>query len=76
MSLCAVILVKYLKKHNPNMKSTSAVKILSSLRLSARDIFLVVRCGPDVIAFTVGSGGSCLMGRWNYEEWVKSEEAE
>ena len=76
MSLSAIILVKYLKKHNPNMKSTSAVRILSSLRLSGRDIFLVVRCGPDVIAFTIGAGGACLMGRWSYDEWVKSEEAD
>lgn len=73
MSVCAVILVKYLKKHNLSVKGTSSVEILASLRLSARDVFFVVHCGPDVIAFTLSSQGACLMGRWNYEEWQKSQ---
>ena len=76
MSLGALILVKFYRKHNPNAKSASNIEIISSLRLTGRDIFLVIRCGPDVIAFTIGSGGACLMGRWSYDEWVKSEEAD
>ena len=76
MSLSAIILVKYLKKHNPNMKSTSAVKILASLRLSGRDIFLVVHCGPDVIAFVLSQHGASLMGRWSYEEWQNKKNFE
>ncbi|MBQ7196225.1 MAG: hypothetical protein IJS40_02310 [Synergistaceae bacterium] len=74
MSLGALLFIKYAKKHNLNMKSASAVKIemLSSLHLTGRDIFFVVRCGPDVIAFVLSQGGACLMGRWSYEEWNKT----
>ena len=75
MSVCAVLTVKYSRKHSlyPKDKSQSpAVEIISSLRLSARDIFLVVHCGPDVFAFTVGNAGTCLMGRWSYDEWLKA----
>ena len=73
MSLCAVFLVRYLKKNNIVLKRTQALEILSSLRLTGRDMFFVVHCGPDVIAFTITQGGACFMGRWSYEEWTKSE---
>ena len=69
MSFGAFIFVKYMKKYNPNAKNNSAVRILASLRLSGRDIFLVVHCGPDVIAFVLSQHGASLMGRWTYEEW-------
>lgn len=73
MSAFAFVLVKFSKRKNHNAKDSRNVEIITSLRLSARDIFLVVHCGPDVIAFTVGSHGSCLMGRWSYDEWTKSQ---
>ena len=73
MSLCAVLFVKYARKHGINSKGSDNVKVISSLRLTARDIFLVVHCGPDVMAFTVGPHGTCLLGRWNYEEWEKNK---
>ena len=76
MSLCAVFLVRYLKKNNIGLKNTQFVEILSSLRLNGRDMFFVLRCGPDVIAFTDGERGACFMGRWSYEEWTKSEKSE
>ena len=69
--LCAAVLVKY--KNRSTSNTASSVKIIASLRLSVRDMFFVVRCGPDVVAFTVGSSGSNLVGRWTYEQWVKSE---
>lgn len=72
MSLGAFVLVKLFRKYNPNAKSASNIEIISSLRITGRDIFLVVHCGPDVIAFVTGSGGSFLMGRWSYEDWLKS----
>lgn len=72
MSVCAAIFLKIYRKHNTHAINTPAVEILSSLRISARDIFFVIHCGPDVIAFTTGQGGTCLMGRWNYHEWLKS----
>ena len=77
MSVCAVLIVQYSRKHNLYAKDKSkspAVEIISSLRLSARDIFLVVHCGPEVFAFTVGSSGTCLMGRWSYDEWLKASQ--
>ena len=73
MSASAFFLVKYLKKHNFNVKGTSSVEILASLRLSSRDVFFVVHCGPDVIAFTLSQNGACLMGRWNFDDWKKSQ---
>ena len=76
MSLGALIFVKYFKKHNPNAAGASAFKIeiLSSLHLTSRDVFFVVRCGPDVIAFVLSQGGACLLGKWNYEQWIKGSE--
>lgn len=76
MVLCGVILVRYSKRHNPGAKSTSSVEMLSSLRLTGRDIFFVVRCGPDVVAFTSGASGVCLIGRWSYEEWLAGSESD
>ena len=72
MSACAWILVKYAKKHNPQLNGSGGTEILTSLRLTGRDMFFVVRCGPDVIAFTVGPAGSCVMGRWSYHEWLEA----
>ena len=82
MSLGALIFVKYFKKYFPSATSLSnksgahavKIEILSSLRLTSRDIFFVVHCGPDVIAFTLSQGGACLLGRWSYEEWLKGSE--
>ncbi|MBR0095439.1 MAG: hypothetical protein IJP91_09190 [Synergistaceae bacterium] len=73
MSLGALFLVKYMKKYNPAMKSTSAVEILSSLHLTSRDIFFVVHCGPEVVSFVLTQSGACVIGRWSYEEWLKTE---
>ncbi len=73
MALCAFVLTKYFRKNNPNAKGSQNVEIITSLRLTARDIFLVVRCGPDVVAFTAGPHGSSLIGRWSYAEWTKSQ---
>ena len=74
MSVCAFFIVRYAKKHNVSAKNhTQMTEILTSLRLTARDIFFVVHCGPDVIAFTLGSHGACLMGKWSYHEWLETE---
>ena len=73
MSACAYVMVRYFKKNNITLNGTREAEILTSLRLTGRDIFFVVRCGPDVIAFTLGQGGACLMGRWSYEDWCKAK---
>lgn len=74
MSACSYFLVRYFKKNNITLNGTREAEILTSLRLTGRDIFFVVRCGPDVIAFTLGPGGACLMGRWSYEDWCRSKD--
>ena len=51
-----------------------AVELLASLPLG-KDVFFVVRCGPDVLAFTLGGSGTCAMGRWKYEEWLGAEDS-
>ncbi|MBQ9566097.1 MAG: hypothetical protein IJU98_10965 [Synergistaceae bacterium] len=48
---------------------------MASLPLG-KDVFFVVRCGPDVLSFTLGGGGACLMGRWSYEEWCAAQDRE
>ena len=76
MSVCAFFLVRYAKKNNITLNGTRDAEILTSLRLTGRDIFFVVRCGPEVIAFTVGQGGACVMGRWNYDEWLEAKHSD
>ncbi|MBQ7543507.1 MAG: hypothetical protein IJT02_01035 [Synergistaceae bacterium] len=74
MSACAYVLVRYAKKHNPQLNGTRGTEILSSLRLTGRDVFFVVRCGPEVIAFTVGASGTCVVGRWSYDDWLDAKD--
>ena len=74
LSLCAFLFVRNAKRKARGGKGSGvAVEILSSLPLG-KGVFFVVRCGPDVLAFTLsgGSGGACLMGRWSYEEWCRA----
>jgi len=53
-------------------KGSDKLYIISSLSLG-REIFFVIRCGPEIIAIVTGSSGSRLMGRWSAEEWNASE---
>lgn len=72
MVLTAVLILKYFKSIKPHSVLTcNKFLVLSSLRLSGRDIFYVVRCGPEVIAFVLSSGGATVMGRWKYEEFMQ-----
>ncbi|MBQ9904575.1 MAG: hypothetical protein IJM47_07300 [Synergistaceae bacterium] len=73
MSACGFVLVKYFRKNNPNAKVSRNVEVITSLRLTGRDMFFVVRCGPDVVAFTLGSQGACFMGRWSYDQWIEAD---
>ena len=75
LSLCAFFLVRFSRGKMQRAKDGMAVKLLTSLPLG-KDVFFVVRCGPDVLAFTLGAGGACLMGRWKYEEWLDAQGAE
>ena len=71
LSVSAIFLVRYSRKRIGLDGDGVSVKVLASLPVG-RDVFFVVRCGPDVLAFTSGAGGSRLMGRWTYEDWVRS----
>jgi hypothetical protein len=51
-------------------QNETRVKMMASLPLG-KDVFFVLRCGPDVFALTSGPGGARLMGRWRYEEWLR-----
>ena len=69
LSVFAFVLVRCAKKKNGADGEGVPVRVLTSLPVG-KDVFCVLRCGPDVVAFTSGAGGTCLMGRWKYEEWV------
>jgi hypothetical protein len=53
-------------------KNSDNVCIISSLPLG-RDVFFVVRCGPEVFALSVGNSGTRVIGRWDYERWIASQ---
>lgn len=69
MAVFAFILVKFSAKSKNN---NANIKILASLHLTGRDIFYVIKCGSEVIAFVSGSAGFCNLGKWNYEDWLKN----
>jgi hypothetical protein len=48
---------------------------MTSLPLG-RDVFFVLRCGPEVLALTSGHAGTRLIGRWKYEDWLRWEKEE
>ncbi len=75
MSVSAFIFVYFAKNKGWVRQNEAHVKIMASLPLG-KDVFFVLRCGPEVIALTSGAAGTRLMGRWNYEEWVQREENE
>jgi len=75
LSVSAFVLVRCVRKKNSSDGEGVPVRVLTSLPVG-KDVFFVVRCGPDVLAFTSGVGGSCLIGRWTYEDWMCSAKEE
>ena len=67
LALSAALLVRFARRRREGVRDDGAVKLLASLPVG-KDVFFVLRCGPDVVAFTSGAGGTCLKGRWKYEE--------
>jgi hypothetical protein len=57
------------------VKQNAHVEVIASLPIG-KDVFFVLRCGPDVFALTSGQAGTRLIGRWKYEEWLGWEEKE
>ena len=57
------------------VKQNAHVEVIASLPIG-KDVFFVLRCGPDVFALTSGHAGTRLIGRWKYEIWLEWEEKE
>jgi hypothetical protein len=53
-------------------KGSDKLYIISSLSLG-RDVFFILRCGPEVIAVVTGPSGTRLMGKWTLKDWNISE---
>jgi acyl-CoA-binding protein len=68
MSLAALVFVAWARKKGWAKQNQTYVEIMASLPLG-KDVFFVLRCGPEVFALTSGSGGTRLISRWKYEEW-------
>jgi hypothetical protein len=73
MMAVAIVFVGLAKNRGWVRQNTNHVKIMASLPLG-KDVFFVLRCGPEVFALTSGHAGTRLLGRWKYEEWLRSEE--
>lgn len=72
MAIAAVVFVRFAGSRGWAKQNDAHVKIMASLPVG-KDVFFVLRCGPDVIALTSGHTGTRLMGRWKYEEWASGE---
>lgn len=77
MAVGSWLFLRFAKRRGWVQKSSAAVNIIASLPVG-RDVFFVVRCGPDVFALVSGHNGTNLIGRWKYEEWqgFKADDAE
>ncbi|MDR2522530.1 MAG: hypothetical protein LBC93_02355 [Synergistaceae bacterium] len=73
MAVLATFFVGLAKNRGWVRQDGAHVKIMASLPLG-KDVFFVLRCGPDVLALTSGQGGTRLLGRWKYEEWLRLED--
>ncbi|MDR2174457.1 MAG: hypothetical protein LBO82_00790 [Synergistaceae bacterium] len=75
MAVIAVAAVRFVKSGARGGRSGARVEVMASLPLG-KDVFFVLRCGPEVFALTSGHAGTHLIGRWKYEEWLRWEEKE
>jgi len=50
------------------------LRLLGALSLG-RDVFYLVRVGPDVVALVTGRAGTTVVGRWSAEDWDDYEAA-
>lgn len=75
MSAAGWLFVAWGRRRGWVQQSRAHVKILASLPLG-KDVFFVLQCGPEVFALTSGHAGTCLIGRWKYEDWIQWEEKE
>jgi hypothetical protein len=73
MAASAYVVVFFARRKGWTGRKNAQIAVMASLPLG-RDVFFVLRCGPEVFALTSGPSGARLMGRWKYEEWVRLEE--
>ena len=71
----AVIFLSFAKRRGWVKQNEAYVKVMASLPLG-KDVFFVLRCGPDVFALASGHTGTRVIGRWKYEEWLHLEDKE
>lgn len=75
MGFFALLFVRTAKSKGWARQSGVKVEIVASLPLG-KDVFFVLRCGPDVIALTSGRTGISVIGRWTYDEWIRRQAAD
>jgi hypothetical protein len=73
MGAGAFVFAGWAKKKGWVKRNEAHVKIMASLPLG-KDVFFVLRCGPEVLALASGPAGTRLLGRWKHEEWLVLEE--
>ena len=73
MAVGAFFFVRHAKSKGWVKQNGAHVEIIASLPIG-KDVFSVLRCGPDVFAVVSGNAGTRLIGRWKYEEWLGWEE--
>jgi len=69
----AVVFLSFAKRRGWVKQNEAHVKIMASLPLG-KDVFFVLRCGPDIFALASGHTGTRVIGRWKYEEWLQLED--
>lgn len=69
--ICAFFIKRKFGRFNKiyGTSGSPAVEILASLSLG-KDVFFVVHCGPDVIAFTSGTSGVVPLSKCKYDDWI------
>ena len=75
MAVMAFVVIGLGKKKGWVRQNEAHVKMMASLPLG-KDVFFVLRCGPDVLAVASGPTGTRLIGRWKHEEWLRLEKTE
>jgi hypothetical protein len=75
MFVGALVFVSWAKRRGWVRQNGVRVRIVASLPLG-KDVFFVLRCGPEVFALTSGPAGTRLISRWKYEDWLRMEKEE
>ena len=69
MAVGAFFFVRHAKSKGWVKQNGAYVEVIASLPIG-KDVFFVLRCGPDVFAILSGHAGTRVIGRWKHEEWL------